>query len=87
MTAELSYFGLAPIPTLINVDGPTPSTSRTSCALRAECANLAAVVAMSPAFIVTLRGPAHVIELANEKYYQLIGRRDIIGKTVIEAAA
>ena len=53
--------------------------------LEAERSNLAAVIEKAPAFIVTLRGPNHVIELANEQYYRLINRRGIIGKTIREA--
>ncbi len=38
----------------------------------------------APGFICTLEGPQHVFEFANTPYYNLIGRRDIIGKTVRE---
>lgn len=36
----------------------------------------------APGFMCVLRGPEHVFELANASYLQLIGRRDIIGKSV-----
>ena len=39
----------------------------------------------APSFIAVVRGPEHVFELANEAYLQLVGHRDLIGKTVIEA--
>ncbi len=39
----------------------------------------------APGFMVFQRGPEHVYELANEAYFDLIGRRDIIGKTVRDA--
>ncbi|HEX7149885.1 MAG TPA: PAS domain S-box protein [Thermoanaerobaculia bacterium] len=39
----------------------------------------------APAFIATLAGPAHVFETANPLYLELVGNRDIIGKTVREA--
>ena len=39
----------------------------------------------SPSFIAKLNGPDHVIEIANPAYMQLVGHRDIIGKSVIEA--
>ena len=39
----------------------------------------------APAFVCVLRGKKHIFELANKKYYQLIGERDIIGKSVEEA--
>jgi len=39
----------------------------------------------APAFMCTLNGPQHIFESVNENYFQLIGRRDIVGKTVAEA--
>lgn len=38
----------------------------------------------APSCMGILKGPNHVYELANELYLQLIGRKDIIGKTVKE---
>lgn len=43
------------------------------------------IVSQAPAMLCTLRGPDHTFELANENYLQLVGNRDIIGKTVKEA--
>ena len=43
------------------------------------------ILANAPAMICTLRGPEFIFELANENYYQLVGKREIIGKTVREA--
>ncbi|MGF1973927.1 hypothetical protein, partial [Staphylococcus aureus] len=39
----------------------------------------------APAAHCILRGPSHVFELANSAYRELIGERDILGKTVREA--
>ncbi|HVE79244.1 MAG TPA: PAS domain-containing protein [Gemmatimonadaceae bacterium] len=40
----------------------------------------------TPSFLAVLRGPENVFELANDAYYQLIGRgRDVIGKPMLEA--
>ncbi|WP_457089191.1 sensor histidine kinase [Microvirga sp. P5_D2] len=39
----------------------------------------------APGFMVIFNGPNHVFELANEAYYQLVGRREIVGKPVAEA--
>jgi PAS domain S-box-containing protein len=39
----------------------------------------------APASFCILKGPQHVFELANEGYMQLVGKRNIIGKTVREA--
>ena len=53
--------------------------------LEAERAKLAEIIERAPAFICTLRGPDHVFEIANERYYDIVGRRDIIGKPVRQA--
>jgi PAS domain S-box-containing protein len=39
----------------------------------------------APGFVAVLRGPDHVFDLANADYMQLVGHRDIIGKSVREA--
>ncbi len=39
----------------------------------------------APAVICMFRGPQHVYELANPLYLQMIGQRDIVGKTIREA--
>jgi PAS domain S-box-containing protein len=52
--------------------------------IEAERANLAAVVESAPAFICVLRGPDHVLELANESYHQIVGRRMETGKRIRE---
>ena len=39
----------------------------------------------APAVIGILRGPQHVLELANEMYLQMAGNRDIVGKPIREA--
>ncbi|GEP40946.1 PAS domain-containing protein [Brevifollis gellanilyticus] len=53
--------------------------------IETEKANLAAVVEQAPAFICILRGPDHIFELANDGYYRLVGRRNLIGLRVREA--
>ena len=50
-----------------------------------ERSRLAEVFHRAPSFLAVLRGPEHVFELANERYYELIGQRDILGKPVREA--
>jgi PAS domain S-box-containing protein len=54
-------------------------------ALKESELRLAEIVRKSPSFVSILRGPDHVFELANEKYFQVIGQRDILGKKLIEA--
>jgi len=39
----------------------------------------------APGFIAVLQGPRHVFTLANPAYYQLVGRRDLIGLPASEA--
>ena len=39
----------------------------------------------SPSFAAVLAGPDHVFELANDRYRELVGFRDILGKPVREA--
>lgn len=52
---------------------------------RIERTRLTNVFMQAPAFIAVLQGPEHVFELANPPYYQLIGHRELIGKSVREA--
>jgi PAS domain S-box-containing protein len=53
--------------------------------IETERARLAETFARSPAFIAVLHGPDHVFQFVNERYAQLIGRRDILGKPVRQA--
>ncbi|MEX2536697.1 MAG: ATP-binding protein [Trueperaceae bacterium] len=53
--------------------------------LELERSQLATIFREAPAMIATLRGPQHVFEMANPLYYQLVGRRELIGKSVREA--
>ena len=50
-----------------------------------ETVRLQALFEQSPSFIAVLRGPEHRFELVNDKYAQLIGHRDVLGKSVREA--
>lgn len=53
-------------------------------ARQAEVDRLRELFRQAPAPIALLRGPQHLFEIANEAYLSLIGRSDIIGKTVKE---
>lgn len=47
---------------------------------------LASLFMSAPAFVCTLTGPAHVFELVNPLYQQLIGReRNVLGKPIAQA--
>lgn len=52
---------------------------------RMERARLNEIFLHAPAFIAVLHGQQHIFELANPPYYQLIGQRELIGKSVREA--
>ncbi|HYE57912.1 MAG TPA: ATP-binding protein, partial [Rhodothermales bacterium] len=54
-------------------------------ALRVTEQRLREVFQRAPAIIATLRGPDHVFESANPLYLQLVGHRDVLGRTVVEA--
>ena len=43
------------------------------------------VFKQAPAFMCILRGPEHVYEMANDRYYQLVGQRRLVGLPAREA--
>ena len=53
--------------------------------LKQEQARIADLFQQAPAFFAVLRGPEHVFEMTNPLYQELIGERDVIGRTVREA--
>ena len=53
--------------------------------LDAERLRLRDIFMRAPAAITVLRGPDHIFETANPLYLDLIGKRDILGKSVREA--
>ncbi len=54
-------------------------------ALESERQNLQALFAQAPGFIAILNGPRHVFGMANATFQRMVGRRDLVGKTVLEA--
>lgn len=46
---------------------------------------MADVFKQAPAFMCILRGPEHLFEITNDRYLQLVGSRQLVGKTVKEA--
>jgi PAS domain S-box-containing protein len=52
--------------------------------LNVERTRLQEVFQQAPSFIVVFRGPEHVYEFVNESYYQLVGERDLLGKSLWE---
>lgn len=53
--------------------------------LTAERSRLAEIFRLSPSYFALLRGSSHVFELANSRYIELVGGRDVIGKPILEA--
>lgn len=51
----------------------------------AEAQRLRDMLEKAPSFMAVLTGPEHVFEVTNASYMQLIGHRDVIGKSVLEA--
>jgi len=51
----------------------------------AERRRLADVFQHAPSFMAVLRGPQHVFERVNDRYVELIGGRDVVGRPVREA--
>jgi PAS domain S-box-containing protein len=53
--------------------------------LNTERSRLAEAFRQSPAFIAVLHGPEHTFEMFNDRYAQLVGRRDILRRPIREA--
>ena len=62
----------------------TPSVM-TEMALRSERGRFIQLFDQAPTFMAFLAGPDHRIAFANAGYRQLVGYRDVVGKTVAEA--
>ncbi|MBN6151551.1 PAS domain-containing protein [Xanthomonas sp. AmX2] len=54
-------------------------------ALDAQRAQMAEAFEQSPAALAVLRGPDYVIESANQRYQQLVGPREVLGKALLDA--
>ena len=52
--------------------------------LEAERGRLAEVFRQAPAFMCVVREPDHIFEMANDRYCQLVGRRNVLGRRVRE---
>jgi len=63
----------------------TTGRVQAEAALRTERARLLNMFQQAPAFLAVLRGPNHVFELHNSRYSDLIGGRNVVGKSVREA--
>ena len=54
-------------------------------AMRAAEARWRELFDQAPGFMCVLRGPEHRYEYCNPRYHELVGRRDFLGQTVLEA--
>ncbi|MEX0647763.1 MAG: PAS domain S-box protein [Balneolaceae bacterium] len=53
--------------------------------IQTERERLADIFQHAPSFMCVLNGPDHIFERANELFFRLMGKRDIIGKPVLKA--
>lgn len=53
--------------------------------LQSERNRLFDILMQTPGFIAVLSGPNHVFQMHNAAYVQLVGRSDLVGRTVVEA--
>lgn len=70
---------------IVGISTDISERARLERALEIERKRLADAFTRAPAFMAILRGPEHVFEMANPRYVQVVGGRDLMGKTVREA--
>ena len=58
---------------------------RLLASLEAERSRLAIIFERAPAFMAVMRGPTYIFERANPACHELLGRTELVGKTVLEA--
>ncbi len=58
------------------------SRAQIAATTEAERVRLTEVFQRSPAFLAVLHGPEHIFEMVNDRYYQLVGYRDILHQSV-----
>jgi two-component sensor histidine kinase len=54
-------------------------------AISQERRRLEEMFRQAPSFMALVRGPEHIFELTNPAYMRLVGNRDILGRSVVEA--
>jgi len=65
--------------------GRAHAVQNANLVLEMERARLRTLFDQTPGFMAFLSGPTHVFELANRAYFEIVGRSDIIGRTVRDA--
>ena len=83
MERNATSFTAPELPVKQSLDTPAPVV-RLFAGL-GESAGLVEAFRVSPSFLCVLRGPDHVIEMANDAYQRLVGDRDTIGLRVRDA--
>lgn len=63
----------------------TTAKVRAETWLRGERDRLRSMFEQAPGFVAMLTGPEHTFDLVNPAYFQLVGHRDLVGKTVRQA--
>ena len=53
--------------------------------LQAANARLSAIFEQAPAFMCVMRGPEHAFEMVNDRFVQLVGERELLGRRVQDA--
>ncbi|MGV3622002.1 MAG: PAS domain-containing protein [Archangium sp.] len=77
--------GANDVETQVGVLQRAEKMAETNATLRLEKEQLRTLFNHAPGFVAVLRGPTHVFEIANRAYLELVGGRDLVGKTVAEA--
>ena len=70
---------------VLNIARETTARVRAERAVATERARLFEAFQRVPSFVSVVAGPDHVLAYANEAYFTLVGRRDIVGRPVWEA--
>ena len=52
--------------------------------LATEGARLAEVFRVAPSFFAVCRGPNFIYEFVNEPYYEVVGRQELLGRSVFD---
>jgi len=60
----------------------TEARAQILAAAETEKSRLKSIFESSPSFMATLRGPSHILEQANDRFYQMAGRRDLIERPI-----
>lgn len=80
---DASLPGLAP--EISGIVGRAQAVHEANQFLAAESERLRELFQKAPGFMVLFRGPEHVIEIVNDKYCEIVGRSDLVGKPLCEA--